>query len=361
MAGILGAFLAFAGAAAGTAYSAEQYLTRPSRTVTISSPFDLELAAASQVRALTVAGSASHGEEDGGQEAATEDAAVEAEDFLVGLFTPSFPGDRLRGLASWEESGNTTNAVLYFVDFTRDIEETHLRTILNSGRTPMVGWEPWEAGAGVDQPDHSLRSIIEGRHDGTVRRSAQNVARAGGEVLIRFAHEMNGDWYPWSERVNGNMPGEYVEAWKHVRSIFLEEGATNARWVWSPNVTTFLPYPLAPLWPGEQHVDALGIVGYLRAGQTFSERYDSTIAEVATLSDLPIIITETSVQQGAGRKHTVKMLACEAVRNPRIRGIVWFEAESRADWRLGDAAEDLRRGLAGECDHDTEDVREERP
>ena len=50
---------------------------------------------------------------------------------------------------------------------------------------------------------------------------------------------MNGNWYPWGVGVNGNKPGEYVEAWRHVHDIFVQEGATSdVKWVWSPHVIT---------------------------------------------------------------------------------------------------------------------------
>ena len=38
---------------------------------------------------------------------------------------------------------------------------------------------------------------------------------------------MNGFWFPWSEGVNGNKPGEFVAAWRHVHDIFTAVGATN--------------------------------------------------------------------------------------------------------------------------------------
>ena len=47
---------------------------------------------------------------------------------------------------------------------------------------------------------------------------------------------MNGNWFAWMEGVNGNQPGEYVAAWRHVHDIFTAVGATNVSWVWCPNV-----------------------------------------------------------------------------------------------------------------------------
>ena len=42
--------------------------------------------------------------------------------------------------------------------------------------------------------------------------------------FLRFDWEMNGFWFPWNEGVNGNKPGEFVAAWRHVHDIFTEVG-----------------------------------------------------------------------------------------------------------------------------------------
>ena len=36
---------------------------------------------------------------------------------------------------------------------------------------------------------------------------------------------MNGWWWPWSEQLNGNNPGEFVAAWRHVHDIFVQQHA----------------------------------------------------------------------------------------------------------------------------------------
>ena len=68
----------------------------------------------------------------------------------------------------------------------------------------------------------------------TSARWARALAAFGGPVRLRFAQEMNGDWYPWGAGTNGNTPAEFVRAWRHVHDIFTAAGATNVQWVWSP-------------------------------------------------------------------------------------------------------------------------------
>ena len=83
------------------------------------------------------------------------------------------------------------------------------------------------------QPRYRLRNIIAGRFDPYIR-PGQDARRLRRPVRLRFAQEMNGNWYPWSEHANGNRPHEFVRAWRHIHDIFRAAGATNVEWVWSP-------------------------------------------------------------------------------------------------------------------------------
>ena len=84
-----------------------------------------------------------------------------------------------------------------------------------------------------------------GRHDAYIRSWARDLKRFGNPVFLRFAQEMNGNWYPWAEDANGNKPGEYARMWRHVHDIFTAEGATNVKWVWCP-VTRPVRYSPVP-------------------------------------------------------------------------------------------------------------------
>ena len=68
----------------------------------------------------------------------------------------------------------------------------------------------------MSQPDFSLRSIADGAHDEYIRSWARAAAAWEQPFYLRFAHEMNGDWCPWSPGVNGNVAQDYVDAWRHV-------------------------------------------------------------------------------------------------------------------------------------------------
>src|SRR5919197_5119842 len=70
----------------------------------------------------------------------------------------------------------------------------------------LVSWEPWRpvpAALGIDaqarpQPGYRNIDIARGAQDRYITRFAQSLARFPGTVWLRYAHEMNGYWYPWS-------------------------------------------------------------------------------------------------------------------------------------------------------------------
>ena len=49
-------------------------------------------------------------------------------------------------------------------------------------------------------------------------------------MLLRFGHEMNGDWYGWGGARNGASlaaASQFVATWRYVRDRFTRAGATN--------------------------------------------------------------------------------------------------------------------------------------
>ena len=129
------------------------------------------------------------------------------------------------------------SVVLWYADWANvprpDLKQ--LRAIAERGSLPEITWEPWDhTWNSAGQPKYRLRQIIKGRHDALIRRWARDLAAYGGPVRLRLAHEMNGNWYPWSEAANRNRPGEFAKAWRRVWRIFKQADAANVEWVWSP-------------------------------------------------------------------------------------------------------------------------------
>jgi hypothetical protein len=256
--------------------------------------------------------------------------------------------------------------ISFYKDWTLPLDVAPLNAISDKGAIPVVTWEPWSAADvnGVNQPTYKLSTITAGNHDAYIRTWAANAKAYNKPMMIRFAHEMNGNWYPWSEQVNGNAPGDYVAAWRHVVDVFEAEGATNVQWVWAPNMTTGTP--LAPLYPGTAYVDNTGIDGFnwgaARGGWMMPwDVLDSTMVEIAAIApDKNIIVTEigTVETEGANTKATWINEAIwylnhwnrDLSKSPTVQvtGVIWFDLNKEHDWRINsstEAAEAMKSAL----------------
>lgn len=250
-------------------------------------------------------------------------------------------------LAVGDVVGTTPDAVLWYEAFTiPDFPAEAADRLVAGGFTPMVTWEPWDPARGLSQPEFRLAAIAAGRHDAYLRRWSGQIAAWGHPLLLRFAHEMNGDWYPWSELVNGNTPGTYVAAWRHVHDVVRASGATNVRWVWSPNVAYPGSQPMRALYPGAEYVDWVALDGYnwgtVEADslwQSFLEIFGDSLAEIRrTAPGKPLMIGEVgSTERGGDKAAWVSdFLAAlpQLSQTYGLRAFFWFNLNKETDWRF---------------------------
>ncbi len=221
------------------------------------------------------------------------------------------------------------------------------------GAIPMITWTSnnQDAGNSISQPSFQLARITRGDHDAYIRQWADDAKAWGYPIFVRFDPEMNGDWYNWSEAVNGNADGQFVPMWRHVVDIFRQEGATNVTWVWAPNRTWLeAPISLAALYPGSSYVDWSGISGYnwgtnpAKANnewQTFDEVFkDSYRALLHVAVGKPIMIAETASSDFGGSKAAwiTDALGTQLPEDyPAVKAFVWFnwnarQGNGRMDW-----------------------------
>ena len=197
------------------------------------------------------------------------------------------------------------------------------------GRVPMITWMP-------DGP--SLAAIAAGQADTVVRARAEAVARDGRPLFLRFAHEMNADWYPW-DRV---APATFVAAWRHVHALFDAVGATNVHWVWSPNHRSIPAGANGAerYYPGDDVVDWVGIDGYDRTPAhrtSFSAVFGDAIGALG--HHKPVMIAETATD-GASRPESAATWIdgarrAIATQYPSVHALVWFDTTKHGhDWRV---------------------------
>ena len=217
------------------------------------------------------------------------------------------------------------------------------------GAIPFFSWGSQSIPGSPDQPNFQLADILAGAHDGYIHDWATRAAEWGHPFFLRFDWEMNGKWFPWGEGANGNQPGEFAEAWRHVHDIFTSVGATNATWVWCPYVNRLNLY--ASLYPGDSYVDWTCLDGYNwgenpaapYGWRTFDELYGAAYAKVTetVAPSKPMVIGEIAASEYGGSKATwiEEMFDALATRYPKVRGLVWFEnLGNDMDWVLESSA-----------------------
>jgi mannan endo-1,4-beta-mannosidase len=213
-------------------------------------------------------------------------------------------------------------------------------------RQVMVSWEPWKpvpTALGdvlqyVEQPGYRNVDIARGAQDAYIRRFAQSLARFPGTVWLRYAHEMNGYWYPWSHG-----PRNYVRAWRHVVRLVRASGAGNVRFVWSPNPSLFQsmgPWRRRTLsyWPGSRWVDVVGSTMISFGGRKAYpvRRFVPRLRTLHTLFRKPVMITEANTEW---RGHVAWLRDMRRMLQgmPWVRAVVWSQLPSRGQAHTPDA------------------------
>jgi beta-mannanase len=278
------------------------------------------------------------------------------------------PSD-LVSVNTWEQAiRQHAGIVMWYEDWTGSPPSfRQLDAIAARGSVPEITWEPWRSfpsaeerikhpGAPVKvQPRFRLRNIVSGRFDPYVRSWARRFAAYGRPVRLRFAHEMNGGWYPWSERANGNRPGEFVQAWRHVRRIFRRAGATNVRWVWSPAAIQIVPGQ----YPGDAYVDIVGLTVFngglqLRYNpwRSFASAVETPLAQLnAITTRKPIEISEVGCsEQGGDKAAWIADMFATMRSHPEIRSLIWYDLLKGSDWRVTSSAEATAAFAEGAAD-----------
>ncbi len=223
-----------------------------------------------------------------------------------------------------------------------------MNAVRSHGSIPLVTWDPWNPSLGANQPTYSLQNIINGNFDSDIVKWAQASRAWGYPYFLRFAPEMNGYWFPWSEQVNGNKAGQFVLAWRHVHDIFTAQGATNVTWVWSPNIIFSNSIPLGELYPGNSYVDwsamdgyNWGTVGAWHSWTPFASLFQPTYQALLAITYKPIMIAETASTEQGGNKAAwiTDAFTTQLVKNfPRIKAVVWFDLNKETDWRIESSA-----------------------
>jgi mannan endo-1,4-beta-mannosidase len=272
-------------------------------------------------------------------------------------------------------TGKLPNSVSFFAGWDQPFRTDAIVNAWRRRMLPIITWESRphntamtsESDNAVDSR-YRLSSIIAGDFDAYLDKWAASVKKLGLPIGLRLDHEMNGSWYPWSEQANGNEPGEFARAWRHVHDRFTAVGASNVIWIWSPNVIGNLKdVDLAGLYPGSDYVDWLGLGGYYRKPipgkpATFDNTCAESLAALRAIDSKPILLSEIGCTETGGNKPAWIRSLFEALpKQPDIIGFSWFNQPVTAipigqklpvtnDWRIDSTPRALAAFRAGIAD-----------
>jgi mannan endo-1,4-beta-mannosidase len=222
------------------------------------------------------------------------------------------------------------------------------------GEVPVMTWESRALAFAEDTTDYSLSRIIDGEFDDYLTQYAKDITALGLPLVIRFDHEMNGNWYRWTEFDNpyGNEKGDYIAMWRHVHDVFESVGANqHVVWLWSPNrVDNLSRFPsIDNYYPGSEYVDWVGMTGYYRPGDkspAFTSTYDKTLGELRRIAPgVPIMLSEVGATETGNQKTAfMESFFPGLAANPDVVGFVWFnyavtEDGETNDWRIDSSPE----------------------
>ena len=286
------------------------------------------------------------------------------------LYWGAWIGDQLTGTdAPWDMNAaarfeQIVGKGMSIIEFSSPFQDCHrnpcrsypfpveaMDNIRGHGSIPLFSWgsesSPRES---AEQPSFKLSELINGRYDAYIAQFANEAKAWGHPFFLRFDWEMNGNWFPWFEGVNGNQPGEYVAAWRHVHDIFTAVGATNATWVWCPYADTakrLRSQHLKSLYPGSAYVDWTCLDGYNwgtnpvnpRPWRSFREifapAYELVTKKVAPRKPLMLGEFATSPDGGHKAQWIRRMFELLPTRYPRVRALAYFDTVDRGvDWPL---------------------------
>lgn len=237
--------------------------------------------------------------------------------------------------------------------------ERILPRMWDAGRVPLLTWEPYTGQTG--STDERTTRIAAGAFDSYLETWAERLAEwlAGPDgqlgttddrrLYLRFAHEMNGDWYPWSPAVGRATPTTYIEMWRHVHECIMREGiqSEHIEWIWCVNHVDVGEYSAAELYPGDEYVDWVGVDGFnwgasrewsawCSPHETFAGMFD----RLDELTDKPRCVpefastTETTTGHDPQKKAAWIREAFAYFDDAAVEMACWFDEDKETDWAV---------------------------
>jgi mannan endo-1,4-beta-mannosidase len=254
---------------------------------------------------------------------------VKAASYL-GVFATGTPGSYQSVAGFTRAAGRQPNLAGYYSGWDEPFKTGFAQQVRQHGATTIIQINPTLA---------SVADIAAGHQDPYLRSFAAAVKAFGHPVVIGFGHEMNANWYSWG--YGHALPSTFIAAWRHLVTVFRQQGADNVTWLWTVQADEQGTGPVASWWPGASYVTWVGVDGYYyRPADTFFSVFGATVAQVRMFTGKPILLSEAAVGPAAGQTAKIPGLFA-GMRQYGTLGLVWFDIAQddglyHQDWHLED-------------------------
>lgn len=240
----------------------------------------------------------------------------------LAIYTPEQGSGSSTGLDSFPVKPGVVN---YYSGWEEGFQSKVASLADSHSATLFVEMEPWNDG-NVSGGVPSMVDIANGKYDTYLNSFASSIAAYGKTTWVTFAHEQNGNWYPWGHGGSeGTTDAQWIAAWRHVHDV-MNAKASNIKWVFAPNVEPNCCEAASATYPGSSYVDIVGIDGYLRsAGDTYASVFGSTVADVKSFAPgKPIWIAETGITPADSTRAGRITKYVNDVKAAGIAGLLYF-------------------------------------
>lgn len=251
-----------------------------------------------------------------------------------------------------KEYGKKPYLVMVFIEWGAFVGADIAKDVYDQKSALVVTWEPW---AFKDKHGIDFDMLLAGGYDGYIKAFAARLAAIKKDVYLRFAHEPNGDWYPWSAAKIGS--GKYIAVYRHVKDIFDKAGSDNVKWIFAVNWEDIPGSNVFSLsYPGDKYADYIGIDGYnwgtsqdWSKWMSFSEIFKKRYEEITAAFKQPVIISEfSSSSEGGDKRLWIEDAMMMIRRLKHVEGFVIFNVDKETDWSFPahtEAGKEFRKQL----------------
>lgn len=235
----------------------------------------------------------------------------------VGYSVAGFPPAKAPLESVEHATGVAANVASFYIRFGMKLDVPSITSMCERGILPFLE---------IDTATSAmLRKIVDGSEDSVMASYALELGTVQTPIVIDFNHEFNGPWFAWGyKHVTAS---EFVAAWRHMVTVFRQNGANNVLWAWNPNVDGNATVQDLQAWyPGDSYVDWVALDGYFYGKwDTFTSVFYPTMRQIRAFTKCPFFIAETGANPQSGRVRAINSLFHGAESTPDLLGLIWFD------------------------------------